>query len=320
MQKVRHMKRKASALTLILALLLSMGAMTLHMGYCMPLSPDVHVYGDTAVYDIGGRGVNVTITADKPENKAYNSTVTFTLKVLEPYTDGNIVNPSDYFLNQKSLDFYLISGVILDYDRARAIDALWIHWGDSRNETHVKEAKSLYPHIYGGFSSKSENTYFGNAVLPELSEGSHNLTVWVEAEHDQVTTSRPLWAAFSKTITFTIDTVAPNVTVLSSESNVYKTSSVPLNFTVNEPYSKVTYCLDGEDNVTISGNTTLTGLANGDHNVTVYATDDVGNTGASEITYFSVETPFPTELVVASVVSVAIVGAGLLVYFKKRKH
>jgi hypothetical protein len=315
-----HMKRTALALTLSLALLFSVSATTPQAVFC--LSSDVHVYGDTDVYDLGGRGVNVTITVEKPENKAYNSTVTFTLKVLEPYTDAraNIVNPSDYFVNQKSLDFYLISGVILDYDRARAIDALWIYWGDSRNETHVKEAKSLYPHIYGGFSSKSENTYFGNTVLPELSEGSHNLTVWVEAEHDQVTTSRPLWAAFSQTITFTIDTVAPNVTVLSSESNVYKTFSVPLNFTVNEPYSKVTYCLDGEDNVTMSGNTTLTGLANGDHNVTVYAADEFGNTGASEITYFTVETPFPTELVVASVVSVAIVGAGLLVYFKKRKH
>jgi hypothetical protein len=297
-----------------------MGAMTLHMGYCMPLSPDVHVYGGTAVYDIGGRGVNVTITVDKPENKAYNSTLTFTLKVLEPYTaHGYTVNPNEYVVveHTRFMDCYLVTGVILDYDRTRVINASWINWGTRIN---YGEEGSLFRCSYKAVYSKSGETYYGSTILPESSEGSHNLTVWVRAQLDQITTYIPFWAAFSKTITFTIDTVAPNVTVLSSESNVHKTFSVPLNFTVNEPYSKVTYCLDGEDNVTISGNTTLTGLANGDHNVTVYATDEFGNMGASEITYFTVEVPFPTEIVIASVVSVAIVGAGLLVYFKKRKH
>jgi hypothetical protein len=313
------MKRNASALTLSLTLLFSMGAMTLQAGYCMPLSPNEHVYGDTVVYSI--RGVNVTLTADPPENKAYNSTVAFTLEVLESFlVGGDPVNPDDYFVSRKSLGFYLISGVILDYDRARAINTLWIYWGDSLNKTHVEETKSLYPHIYGGFSSKSGGTYFGGAVLPELSQGVHNLTVWVRAEWDQVTTYIPLWAAFSKTITFTIDTTAPSVSVLSPENTTYKASNVPLNFTVNEPFSKVTYCLDGQENVTINENTTLIGLPNGDHNVTVYATDEFGNTGVSEIVYFSVEVPFPTTLVIASVALVAVASVGLLVYFKKRNH
>ena len=75
--------------------------------------------------------------------------------------------------------------------------------------------------------------------------------------------------------------------------------------------------------MTISGNTTLTGLPNGDHNVTVYATDEFGNTGASQIIYFSVEVPepFPTALVAtASGTALAIVGVVLLVYLKKRKR
>jgi hypothetical protein len=317
------MKGKASALTMILALLLSMGAMTLQVRYCMPLSHDVHVYDDTDVYDIYGRGANVTLTVDKPENKAYNSTVTFTLKILEPYTAGGYsVSPNEYVVANYSFpDGYFISGVVLDYDRARAIDALWVFWADSRNKTHVEEAKSFYSHSYGGISSKSGSTYFGDAVLPELSEGSHNLTVWVRAQVNQITTYIPFWAAFSKTITFTIDTVAPNVTVLSSESNMYKTSSVPLNFTVNETVSQITYCLDGQDNVTTSGNTTLTDLPNGDHNVTVYATDEFGNTGASETIYFKVDVPFPTTLVAAlTVVSVFVIVVALTVYFKKRRR
>jgi hypothetical protein len=82
----------------------------------------------------------------------------------------------------------------------------------------------------------------------------------------------------------------------------------------------MSYSLDGQDNVTIAGNTTLSGLPNGNHNVTVYATDKAGNV-ASETISFSVEAPFPVvPVAAASVATIAVVGAGLLVYFKKRRH
>jgi hypothetical protein len=79
------------------------------------------------------------------------------------------------------------------------------------------------------------------------------------------------------------------------------------------------YSLDGRDNVTITGNTTLSGLSNGLHNVTVYARDEFENTGASETISFSIDVPFPATLVITSAAAVAIVGLVLLVYFKKRK-
>ena len=309
-------KRKAVALSLSLALLFSVGAVTLQTGFC--LSSDLHVYDDTAVYDRDGRGVNVTITLDSPENKANYSTLAFTLKVAPYYG-----YPSDYSVSRESLGFYLIYGVILDYDRARVIDTLWINWGDSRNKTHVEEERLLFLRSHDAVLSKSGDTYYGSAVLPELSEGSHNLTVWVRAEHDEVTWYIPLWAAFSKTITFTVDTIAPSVLVLSPENSTYKASKASLNFTINEPFSEVAYCLDGQENMTISGNTTLTELPNGDHNVTVYATDEAGNTGASETVFFIVDAPapFPTTLVTAaSIAIVAVVGASLLVYFRKRRR
>ena len=75
--------------------------------------------------------------------------------------------------------------------------------------------------------------------------------------------------------------------------------------------------------MTINGNTTLTDLPNGYHNITVYATDEAGNTGASETVYFSVEVPEPFPISTIAAVSVAIVavtGAGLLIYFRRRKH
>jgi hypothetical protein len=125
----------------------------------------------------------------------------------------------------------------------------------------------------------------------------------------------------SSIVNFTIDT-PPDVSILALENTTYNVSDVSLNFTVSQAVSKITYCLDGQENVTIGGNTTLTGLPNGEHNITVYATDEAGNVGASETMYFSVDAPepFPTTIVVASAASAAIVGIGILVYLKKRKH
>jgi parallel beta-helix repeat protein len=118
-----------------------------------------------------------------------------------------------------------------------------------------------------------------------------------------------------------VDTASPLISVFSPQNKVYNNSSVPLTFSTNEPTSRISYSLDNQDNVTITGNTTLSGLPNGSHNLTVYVTDQFGNTGASEIIYFSVDVPepFPTALVAASIASVAIIGAGLVLYFTKIK-
>jgi hypothetical protein len=116
-------------------------------------------------------------------------------------------------------------------------------------------------------------------------------------------------------------TVPPVISVVSPEDQTYNATSVSLVFTVNKPAVWLGYSLDGQDNVTVTGNTTITGLSNGLHNVTVYAKDEFENTGVSETVSFSVDVPFPTTPVaVASVATVVVVGAGLLVYFKKRKR
>jgi hypothetical protein len=119
----------------------------------------------------------------------------------------------------------------------------------------------------------------------------------------------------SSVVSFTIDSVS----ILSPQNKTYNIAEVPLLFKVHESFTQIKYSLDGQDNVTAAGNITLNGLSDGDHNVTVYATDEAGNVGASETIYFSVEVPFPTTMVIAPIASVAIIGSALLVYFKKRK-
>jgi N-acetylneuraminic acid mutarotase len=126
--------------------------------------------------------------------------------------------------------------------------------------------------------------------------------------------------------TIPIDTTMPSVLVLSPENRTYDTTTISLNFTVSETVSWIHYCIDAQDNVTIAGNTTLTGLSYGFHNLTVYAIDTAENTGVSETIYFSINRktepqpePFPITFVVAVIVSIAVVAVGFLVYFKKVK-
>jgi hypothetical protein len=117
-------------------------------------------------------------------------------------------------------------------------------------------------------------------------------------------------------------TIQPIVAIISPKNQSYNSSSVSLIFTVDMPASWIGYSLDGKDNVTVTGNTTLAGLSNGLHNITVYAKDSFGNIGASEPIDFTVAcAPFPTgPVVAASGVTVAVVAVGLFYYFKKRNH
>lgn len=112
----------------------------------------------------------------------------------------------------------------------------------------------------------------------------------------------------------------PEVSILSLKNETFASSEVPLNFTVSESVSRISYVLDGQENVTINGNMTLTDLSNGFHNVTVYAEDEAGNVGTSETISFRVELPFPATMLIAPAVLLSAIGSGLLLYFKKRKR
>jgi hypothetical protein len=114
----------------------------------------------------------------------------------------------------------------------------------------------------------------------------------------------------------------PTITFTSLQNATFETSSVPLNFTVDYPASEMSYCLDGQEAIPISGNTTLTDLANGQHNVTVYATSKYGYSGISETLFFSVDAPdfLVVPFIAVSAVIVVSAVAGVMVYFKKRKR
>jgi parallel beta-helix repeat protein len=147
----------------------------------------------------------------------------------------------------------------------------------------------------------------------------------------------PLMYAFNEF--YVLQATPPKVSLLSPVNQTYNASSVPLVFTLDKAVNWIGYSLDGQQNVTLSGNGTITGgaiindtlvnMTSGLHSITVYANDTFGNIGASQTINFSIAVaplvkpePFPTAIVaaVAGVSAVIVVGAGLFIYFKKRKR
>ena len=166
-----------------------------------------------------------------------------------------------------------------------------------------------------------------STVLTSLSEGWHTLKVVAYGENTDGKSG-----VDTASITFLVDVVPPEVTILSPQNETYTSFDIPLNFTLSEQADWIGYSLDGQALVNISGNTTLVGLSEGLHNVTVYANDTIGRKGNSATVTFNITQeseelpasepePFPTTVVItATGASMAVVGVGLLVYFKKRKH
>jgi len=123
------------------------------------------------------------------------------------------------------------------------------------------------------------------------------------------------------------DNTPPTISILSPEYETYATNEVSLTFTVSEPVSWIGYSLDGQENQSIAGNTTLYDLPDGLHSMIVYAEDTVGNVGASEIVQFTVEVAgpepsqesFPTWAVAVIVIVVGAVATVLVYFIKIRK-
>jgi len=217
-----------------------------------------------------------------------------------------------------------------------------VSYGAVAATTGVCAAKKIY--IIGGgsltqiFDPKTETwstgaamptprQFFSVAIVDDLlyAIGGENLSGMVII-YDVNERYTPVWYG---TPDPSYDATPPEITLISPENKTYYNTSVPLEFSVNEQVFWICYKLDNENNTEITGNTTLTGLTDGVHNVTVYADDSVGNVGASQTIHFTIAPeqqqqdtePFPTVPVAAvSTTSAIVVSAGLIVYFKKHRR
>jgi hypothetical protein len=210
------------------------------------------------------------------------------------------------------------------------------HWYNANIDTWLtldnQAPIRLYLSNYQG--SVGEGEY--DSSITGLKDGSHVIKIRASSGEDYN----------EGQVFFTIDSTSPTISNISVENMTYAKADLTLNCTINERTSWIAYSLDNQANVTIKGyiiterpswmtyglddrinvtmqgNTTLTDLAEGSHSLIIYANDTAGNIGSSETIYFSVEVPapFPTRLVVASVITVAVIGISLLIYFKKRNR
>jgi hypothetical protein len=202
-------------------------------------------------------------------------------------------------------------------------------------------------------STEMHVTYPANAFtkLPELSEGSHSLTIFIICSG--LMRSLP---SNNGTVYFTIDTnsseqfvpqpvvdlTPPEFLYLHVENQTSNQTKTRLFFQISEPRGirQVMYSIDGLENKALPNETmigdfeithyyvtNLTGLASGYHNITIYATDSAGNNGASKTVTFHVDVPEaePFSLTInsafiAALFTGAVVALGFLLKRKRNQR
>ena len=145
----------------------------------------------------------------------------------------------------------------------------------------------------------TSSPFYYSSILGDLKGGMHDLIIQTNCEGWDI----EIFGAWAKKLAYNSSS-APiefritnqlNISNISVEDKTYNSSTVPLNFClINETTSQFSYSLDYQENVSILGNTTLTALSDGSHSLVVYANDECGNTGKSDIVFFTVDSTPPS--------------------------
>jgi hypothetical protein len=87
-----------------------------------------------------------------------------------------------------------------------------------------------------------------------------------------------------------VGTGPPKISLLSPKNKAYSTTSIPLWFTVDRTAQWMGYSLDGQANVTITGNTTLS-LSEGSHWISIFASCSYGTGFSGNVSFTADVTP-----------------------------
>jgi len=194
--------------------------------------------------------------------------------------------------------------------------------GEQQNLS-VPEIQAFVPPKNGSLPA----TYLSYSIPLNLTNGQYTIQIYVEASSFYMPSLatgilNTTVSAVSQPIYFAVK--FPQPIILAPERITYNESNVPLQFTIGgSSASWIGYSLDNKANVTITGNTTLTGLTNGEHYLTVYTNDTLGNSYASQtISFFvALRTNASTNTILeVSATIVVVIAIGVIVYFRKRTH
>lgn len=188
----------------------------------------------------------------------------------------------------------------------------------------------------GNYWSDYQTRYPKAAEIDNLGIG--NTPYVIDSQNkDQYPLMEPFTTSFQQN--YTQEVTPQQISIISPVNQTYNETSVPLVFTVDKTVDWAGYSLDGQQNVTVTGNCalksgamanfTIANMTNGLHSIQIYANDTFGVIGKSETINFTIAyaplmkpEPFPTVPVAAvsgASAAVVAVGAGLAVYFKKRR-
>ena len=283
------MRKKALVVALVALLITAAAGTFVRLGTANPylrdyVAPDAHTKPPI-------------ISVYSPENNTLNRNVNLSINVSLPQST--------------TAPFTFLHRVSYDAD--------WL-----QNRTYLYVSMGLSDEIRS--DNPPENQFFAyTGTLTGVPDGNHSLTLYAEGGGwypPQGIKQSGFFIDGTLTVSFAVDNTPPTIAVLSLENKTYYKSEVPLNFITNEAFSKISYSLDGQENVTIDGNATLSGLAERQHNLTLYATDLAGNIAASEKVFFSVGKPEPFPVVPAAAVSAMVaitVATGLVLYLRNRQ-
>jgi len=147
---------------------------------------------------------------------------------------------------------------------------------------------------YNNNSADYNTTFMPNTTIIAV-EGDNTLMVWANDTAGNENSS---------IVYFTVDTIKPNVTIISPQNKSYNNSWIWTNITINENASWCGYELDGNGiNETMNNissqyfSSNISGLPEGSHNITFWCNDTAGNYNKSNYEYFTIDTAKPVIIV-----------------------
>jgi hypothetical protein len=184
------------------------------------------------------------------------------------------------------------------------------------------------------FTIEDSTALFGEGTLDNLTDGNYTVKAFSTDTQGNTISSRPRTFQVNTTIRF-------SPFLLSPTNTTYNIKEIPFTYSLDEPKYVVYNSIDKYSPYRIKGNTTLPELSEDQHTIIAIAYDLNGVIYSKQKAFFTIDTsytptssPEPTStpgnepqpvdqqviLGVAVTAVVVLIGLGVLIYFKKRKH
>ncbi|KKL59641.1 hypothetical protein LCGC14_2213290 [marine sediment metagenome] len=175
------------------------------------------------------------------------------------------------------------------------LDAVSYSWdddyniGDNLNEGLLLSYENSTNLDWQGYSldGQANTTILGNTTIPMPADGPHSIQVFGNNSGGVMYESDIRY--------FTVDTSgeppSPYINIITPENRTYTEpmSNLSLSFESNINLDWIGYSLDGQINITISGNTTIPLPADGHHIIQLFGNDSLGVNYESNIRYFAID-------------------------------